>query len=124
MNFRVRKILVVEDETELREAIASALSSSGYEVLQAENGLEALNLLLDENLTPDLIVSDVMMPKMTGPALAKKMKEAGRSEKILFLSGYVDDFLSMNKEALGQHEFLEKPFKLVTLLERIKAMAS
>ena len=118
------KILVVEDETELREAIASALSSSGYEVLQAENGLEALNLLLDENLTPDLIVSDVMMPKMTGPALAKKMKEAGRSEKILFLSGYVDDFLSMNKEALGQHEFLEKPFKLVTLLERIKAMAS
>lgn len=114
-----KKILLVEDETELRQAICQVLSSIGYDICEAENGKEALDILTSEKFSPDLIVSDVMMPKMTGPVLAQKLQELGRNDRILFLSGYVDDFLNVNRDTIAKHEFLEKPFQIATLTSKI-----
>jgi PAS domain S-box-containing protein len=114
-----KKILLVEDEIELRQALGQVLTSVGYAIHEAENGKEALDILTNKIFEPDLIISDVMMPKMTGPVMAQKLGELGRQEKILFLSGYVDDFLNVNQDAIAKHHFLEKPFQIAALTKKI-----
>lgn len=115
-------VLVVEDEVDLREAIRDILSSVGYKIIEAIDGEEALKMILDQQVKPSLIISDVMMPKLTGPSLAIKLKEAGMKNKFLFLSGYVDDFRDVNKEIIEEHSFLEKPFELNTLIDKVKKL--
>lgn len=67
-------ILCVEDEIDLREGVVEELREEGYEVLEAGNGLEALEILEKHTPTPDLVVSDITMPEMTGLAMLKEMK--------------------------------------------------
>jgi two-component system cell cycle sensor histidine kinase/response regulator CckA len=117
-------ILLVEDEKDLRGLNARGLTSRGYTVLQAGNGVEAIEVLEKHDGTIDLVVSDVVMPEMDGPALLKELRRRRPDLKIVFVSGYAEEAFANNRPE-GQHKFLAKPFSLKTLVATVKeTMAS
>ena len=117
-------ILLVEDEKDLRSLNARGLTSRGYTVLQAGNGVEAIEILEKHNGQVDLVVSDVVMPEMDGPALLKELRRRRPELKIIFVSGYAEEAFA-NNQPEGQHKFLAKPFELKTLIATVKeTMAS
>jgi two-component system cell cycle sensor histidine kinase/response regulator CckA len=117
-------ILLVEDEKDLRGLNARGLTSRGYTVLQAGNGVEAIEVLEKHDGNIDLVVSDVVMPEMDGPALLKELRRRRPDLKIVFVSGYAEEAFANNRPE-GQHKFLAKPFSLKTLVATVKeTMAS
>ena len=114
-------ILLVEDEEGLRSLNARGLRSRGYSVIEASNGVEAMEALEQKNGAVDLVVSDVVMPEMDGPALLKAMRARNPDLKIIFVSGYAED--AFDKSVLRDDEqfaFLPKPFALSALVEKVK----
>ena len=117
-------ILLVEDEKDLRVLNARGLTSRGYTVLQAGNGVEAIEVLEHHTGSIDLVVSDVVMPEMDGPSLLKELRLRRPDLKIIFVSGYAEEAFANNKPE-GQHAFLAKPFALKDLIATVKkTMAS
>jgi two-component system cell cycle sensor histidine kinase/response regulator CckA len=112
-------ILLVEDEEGLRGLNARGLSSRGYTVLQAGNGVEALEVLEKEGAV-DLVVSDVVMPEMDGPTLLKELRARDPKVKIIFVSGYAEEAFSKNLPSQEQYAFLAKPFTLKQLVAEVK----
>ncbi len=112
-------ILLVEDEEGLRGLNARGLSSRGYTVLQAGNGVEALEVLEKEGAV-DLVVSDVVMPEMDGPTLLKELRARDPKVKIIFVSGYAEEAFSKNLPTEEQYNFLAKPFTLKQLVAEVK----
>lgn len=112
------RILLVEDEDAVRTFSARALSNKGYEVADSASGLTALHMIEQGQFEPDLLITDVMMPEMDGPTLARAVKERRPSVKIIFISGYAEDKF---KEHLGADVyFLPKPFSLKQLATKVK----
>ena len=117
-------ILLVEDEEGLRGLNARGLASRGYTVLQAGNGVEAIEVIDKHDGTIDLVVSDVVMPEMDGPSLLKELRRRKPELKIIFVSGYAEEAFAKNIPE-GQHAFLAKPFTLKQLVATVKeTMAS
>ncbi len=116
-------ILLVEDEEGLRALNARGLSSRGYTVLEAGNGVEAIEVL-DAHGHVDLVVSDVVMPEMDGPTLLKELRRRDPGVKIIFVSGYAEDAFSKNlpnnEQGKEQYAFLPKPFTLKQLVAAVK----
>jgi len=115
-------ILFVEDEDDLREATTYRLKKRGYTVLTARNGLEALEFLKTKKISVDLIVTDVVMPEMTGPALIQDIKKTvwGEFVPVLYLSGYPAGELSQHGlDHQHSTHFLEKPFHALQLISKI-----
>jgi two-component system cell cycle sensor histidine kinase/response regulator CckA len=112
-------ILLVEDEDAVRTFSQRALTNKGYEVLAADCGDSALNILeenKDRNI--DLLVTDVVMPGIDGPTLAQRLRQDSPNLKIIFMSGYTEDRL---KDHMGDNIFfLPKPFTLKQLAEKVK----
>jgi two-component system, cell cycle sensor histidine kinase and response regulator CckA len=113
-------ILLVEDEEGLRGLNARGLTSRGYTVLEAGNGVEALEVLEKEGGHVDLVVSDVVMPEMDGPTLLKEMRRRNPELKIIFVSGYAEDAFEKNLPEGQQFAFLAKPFTLKQLVAAVK----
>jgi two-component system cell cycle sensor histidine kinase/response regulator CckA len=113
-------ILLVEDEEGLRALNARGLASRGYTVIQAGNGLEALQKLEKQRGRVDLVVSDVVMPEMDGPALMKELRKRNPDIKIIFVSGYAEDAFDKNLPDHKQFNFLPKPFTLKQLVTAVK----
>ncbi|MFL5038236.1 MAG: response regulator, partial [Xanthobacteraceae bacterium] len=113
-------ILLVEDEEGLRSLNARGLASRGYTVLEAGNGVEALEVLESRGGDVDLVVSDVVMPEMDGPTLLKEMRRRNPEVKIIFVSGYAEDAFEKNLPEGGQFAFLAKPFTLKQLVAAVK----
>jgi two-component system cell cycle sensor histidine kinase/response regulator CckA len=114
------KILFVEDQTAVRRSIVRNLKECGYEVEEAENGEEALEILGKKPGAFDVIISDVSMPIMTGPEM---LKEAGAEmigeAKVLFLSGYAPESFSDMLEQYPVH-YMSKPVTMEQLVGRVK----
>jgi PAS domain S-box-containing protein len=107
----VGTILLVEDEPELRNANAEFLTSVGYSVLCAASGPEGLDLAAKaDNI--DLVISDVVMPKMNGREFADKLLKLLPETKVLFVSGYADDVILRTGVSVQGTPFLQKPFSL------------
>lgn len=104
-------ILLVEDEPELRSANAEFLTSIGYSVICAGSGPEGLDLA-DKAESIDLVISDVVMPKMNGREFADKLLELRPETKVLFVSGYADDVILRTGISVQGTPFLQKPFSL------------
>src|SRR5262249_14037207 len=113
-------ILLVEDEEGLRALNARGLQSRGYTVLQAGNGVEALEELERQGGQVDLVVSDVVMPEMDGPALLKELRKRNANIKIIFVSGYAEDAFDKGLADEKQFNFLPKPFTLKQLVSAVK----
>ncbi|HEY7299744.1 MAG TPA: response regulator [Xanthobacteraceae bacterium] len=113
-------ILLVEDEQGLRALNARGLSSRGYTVVEAGNGVEAIEALERRGGKIDLVVSDVMMPEMDGPTLFKELRKRRPDIKIIFVSGYAEDAFQKNLPDGDQFDFLSKPFTLKQLVAQVK----
>jgi two-component system cell cycle sensor histidine kinase/response regulator CckA len=96
------------------------LASRGYTVLQAANGVEAIELLDKRGGGIDLVVSDVVMPEMDGPALLKELRRRDPSIKFIFVSGYAEDAFAKSLPDGPPPDFLAKPFTLKQLVAAVK----
>jgi two-component system cell cycle sensor histidine kinase/response regulator CckA len=112
-------ILVVEDEDGVRKLVKRMLERAGYTVLTAANGKEALQLIEQHGEAIDLIITDVVMPGMSGPALAERARQAHRRMKVLYVSGYTDENLQGAVIPRGA-EFLAKPFSAEKVLHAVR----
>jgi two-component system, cell cycle sensor histidine kinase and response regulator CckA len=114
-------ILLVEDEEGLRQLNARGLTSRGYTVLEAGNGVEAIEVLEKSDGKVDLVVSDVVMPEMDGPTLLRELRSRNPNMKIIFVSGYAEDAFQKHLPSDGsQFAFLAKPFTLKQLVNAVK----
>ncbi|MDP2193625.1 MAG: response regulator [Alphaproteobacteria bacterium] len=113
------KLLLVEDEDSVRMFCARALREKGYEVLEAENGEQALNMINDGAVF-DVLITDVVMPKMDGPTLNKKVRDLRPKTKTIFISGYAEDTFRKDLGSSDQIHFLPKPFSLKALASKVK----
>jgi two-component system cell cycle sensor histidine kinase/response regulator CckA len=113
-------ILLVEDEDGLRSLNARGLASRGYTVLEASNGLEAIELLEAHDGKVDLVVSDVVMPEMDGPTLFKELRKRSPDLKVVFVSGYAEEAFAKSLPEGGTFGFLAKPFTLKQLVATVK----
>jgi two-component system, cell cycle sensor histidine kinase and response regulator CckA len=113
-------ILLVEDEEGLRGLNARGLASRGYSVLQAGNGVEAIEVIERHPGKIDLVVSDVVMPEMDGPALLKELRQRSPQLRIIFVSGYAEEAFAKSLPDGSQFEFLPKPFTLKQLIAKVK----
>lgn len=114
-----KKILVVEDEPKIREGIVDALSFQGFEVIAAERGDEALSkgIMLD----PDLILLDIMLPKLNGLDVCENLRENGIKAPIIFLSAKGSEADRIEGLEKGGDDFISKPFSVKELIARINA---
>ncbi len=113
-------ILIVEDEDALRRVTQRILASAGYTVLVAGNGQEAWQLLERYHLPVDLMLTDVVMPGMSGPDLAEGLRASHADMKVLYTSGYADDaILHHGVLAKGVH-FIGKPYTIVDLTHKVR----
>jgi two-component system cell cycle sensor histidine kinase/response regulator CckA len=113
-------ILLVEDEEGLRGLNARGLASRGYTVLQAGNGVEAIEVLDERDGHVDLVVSDVVMPEMDGPTLFRVLRERNPEIKVIFVSGYAENAFEKNLPEGESFVFLPKPFTLKQLVAAVK----
>ena len=111
-------ILLVEDEEPVRLFSARALREKGYKILEASSGEEALQIADKEQF--DLLVTDVVMPKMDGPTLSKILKEKIPSLKTIFISGYTEETFRQDASKNADIHFLQKPFTLRDLAVKVK----
>ncbi|MES1174020.1 MAG: ATP-binding protein [Myxococcales bacterium] len=115
-------VLLVEDESQVRKLVFEVLQSRGYHVLAAKDALEAIPL--EENFPDriDLLITDVVMPGMSGRELAQHLSATRPGTKVLFISGYTDDALLRHGASSPGTGFLQKPFALEDLLLRVRAL--
>ncbi len=114
------KILIVDDEPIIRDALSFKLTREGYEVAAAEDGEKAIEIM--ENTEFDMIISDVMMPYINGFELIKILKEKGSEAPILMLTSLNSDKALIKAKTLGADDFMTKPFKPSELSLRIKKL--
>ncbi len=115
-------IVLVEDEDAVRSFSKRALGNKGYEVTDFADGMQAFEWFEEQDAAPDLLITDVIMPELDGPTLAKKVREKFPTLKIIFVSGYTEDKF---KKELGEDVFfLPKPFSLQQLAVKVKEVLS
>ncbi len=118
-------VLIVEDETPLRKALARKLSASGFEIREARDGEEGLQLALRDH--PDLILLDIIMPVMDGLTMLKKMRvdEWGKNAKVIILTNLSDESASQQSLENGAVDFLVKAaWTMDDVLQRVRAVLS
>jgi DNA-binding response OmpR family regulator len=114
------RILVIEDEPELRANVARLLKAEGYEVLIAENGMAGVETALAQS--PDLIICDIAMPEMDGFGVLFTLRENVTTSHIpfIFLTASTRTYDRKFGVELGANDYITKPFKLQDLLEAVK----
>ncbi len=115
-------VLVVEDEPALRRLISVSLEKRGYTVLAAEDGTEAIRILENNPGEIDLVVSDIMMPKLNGLELRKKATLLRPDMRFLFISGYAEDTIGRTAHLPQDAGYLEKPFLPIELARKVRAL--
>ncbi|WP_231934445.1 ATP-binding protein [Geobacter sp. DSM 9736] len=113
-----KNILLVEDNDMVREMVHELLIALGHDAVVAENPLRALELV-SEGPVPELLVTDVVMPGMSGPELYRALQERHPGIKALFMSGYTNSFAVEHVELQEGYNFIQKPFALSVMAERI-----
>lgn len=114
------RILVVEDEDPVRTVTARILENAGYQVLQAANGPEALNMIRTGPDQLDLLLTDVLMPGMSGVELADEVASAAPGLRVLFMSAYAESMAGSRDAGLGRAPLVQKPFDRPTLLTQVR----
>jgi DNA-binding response OmpR family regulator len=116
-------LLVVENEPAIRALVKMALERHGYTVLSAESGSEALSLAADNHGPIDLLITDVVMPDLRGPDLARRLVTARPGLTTLFMSGYMDDTLGEETSSLPVLvDFIQKPFLPSALIAKVREL--
>lgn len=116
------KILVVDDQPELREMMQAGLQLSGYQVRTAPDGAAALRAA--QGFSPDLVILDFSLPGLSGPSLCASLYQQAGKAPILLISAMANAEQVQASMLAGAREYLRKPFELTQLLERIEALLS
>ena len=114
-----RNILIIDDETMMREAVASYLEKQGYYVFQAENGQKALDLMEKEVIS--FVLLDLMLPDISGEELCSRIRKQSRVPIIMLTAKTMEDDM-LNGLNLGADDYITKPFSLKNLYARIQAV--
>jgi CheY-like chemotaxis protein len=112
-------ILVVDDAEPIRKMVCSMLRGSGYSVKEAADGAQALGMIEQQRESIHLVLTDVIMPEMTGAELARHLSRVCPQLPIIFMSGYSEDPVVRSVESLGS-AFLPKPFTASALVEKVR----
>jgi len=114
-----KKIMIVDDEEDIRISVGQIFEISGYEVTKAEDGNDCINKL--ERETPDIVILDIMMPGMSGWDVAARIKENPKWNNIpiVFLTAKGDE-MSIGMGGLASEEYIVKPFNIVELKEKVE----
>jgi two-component system cell cycle sensor histidine kinase/response regulator CckA len=115
-------VLLVEDEPSVRSFVQRALEQAGFAVIDAPHPEAALQIVEKHAGSIDLILSDVVMPGMSGRLMAERLAIWHPEARVLFMSGYIDDPLARQKTAANDVGFLQKPFTPAVLIERVCAV--
>jgi PAS domain S-box-containing protein len=115
-------VLVVEDESAVRLFVCETLQAHGYQVLEAENPKVGLALAAEHSGVIHLLVTDVIMPIMSGPEFYQELSLIRSDMKVLFMSGYTDNVLLYNSLLKQDEKFLQKPFTLHALLQKVREL--
>lgn len=118
-----KTVLLAEDESMIRELISIFLSNLGYTVIEAANGKEAFDKARElgpENVS--LLITDLVMPVMGGLELAAELRKITNELHVLFISGYTDDVVVLEKEGPSRTAFLKKPFNFESLRARVEEL--
>ena len=113
-------IMLVEDDDAVRMFGARALRNKGYRVVEARSGAAALGLIENGAGPVDLLISDVVMPEMDGPALIREVRDIDPAIKVIFISGYTEDSFRQRLDSDRDIDFLAKPFSLQELALKVK----
>jgi CheY-like chemotaxis protein len=113
-------VLVVEDEEGVRSLIGFALESAGYKILQTAEGESAVSICEKHDGPIHLLLTDVVMPKMSGPVVAEKVSALRPGIKVLYMSGYTDDAVVRHGVLTQDMPFIQKPFSPITLRKKIR----
>lgn len=116
----MHKILIIEDESNIRELISYNLINNNYKVLEAEDGLLGLEMSIKEK--PDLILLDLMLPGMNGLDICKELRDRGSKIPIIILTAKNEDIDKVMGLEFGADDYMTKPFSVHELLARIKAV--
>jgi two-component system cell cycle sensor histidine kinase/response regulator CckA len=115
-------ILLVEDDEALCESISTYLGLHGYKVLEASNGAEAVHIASQHAGSIRVLLTDIILPKLSGVELAREVATMSPQVVTLYMSGYTDRELSDYDPATSTAGFLQKPFALQTLLQKLREM--
>jgi two-component system, cell cycle sensor histidine kinase and response regulator CckA len=113
-------VLLVEDEDPVRKFGARALRNKGYKVIEADSGEAALEAIRDASEKIDLLITDVVMPRLDGPGLVREVREIRSDIKVIFISGYAEDAFRQRLNSDSDIDFLPKPFSLKQLATKVK----
>ncbi|WP_172368878.1 response regulator transcription factor [Sporosarcina jiandibaonis] len=116
----MQRILIVEDEQPIRKLLEYNLKLSGYETISAADGEAAIELALSEQ--PDLIVLDIMLPKLDGIEVCKMLRSGGSNIPIIMLTAKGDEFDKVHGLEIGADDYMTKPFSPREVVARIKAV--
>jgi PAS domain S-box-containing protein len=117
-------VLLVDDEEDVRTVLRDSLAAQGYNVLCASSGQEALALAAEHPGKIDVLITDTIMPGMDGPKLARSLRAARPETKVLYISGYTEDASLFGNGLLRGEAFLQKPFPLDSLAQKVRALVS
>ena len=122
MNAQIKgpRILIVDDEPSIRELLSTSLRFAGFGVRAVGNGAQTISAVLEEE--PDLIILDVMLPDMNGFSVTKRLRSAGYTAPILFLTAKDDTEDKITGLTVGGDDYVTKPFSLDEIIARIKAI--
>ena len=114
------RLVVVDDEPNIRELLSTSLRFAGFEVFAAADGMSALTLIRDTE--PDLVVLDVMLPDMDGFTVTRRLREKGQHMPVLFLTARDDTQDKITGLTVGGDDYVTKPFSLEEVVARIRAV--
>jgi len=113
-----KKILLIEDDREISTTIRSVLEASGYDVVAAPNGIEGRRQV--ESIQPDLVITDMMMPKMGGFPILEHLKTMEKPPRVIMITANEGGRHKAYAEMLGVDDYLRKPFAMDVLLEAVQ----
>ncbi|WP_040485784.1 cell cycle two-component system response regulator CpdR [Lutibaculum baratangense] len=116
----MNKILLAEDDNDMRRFLVRALTNAGYEVIDFDNGLSAYTRLQEESFT--LLLTDIVMPEMDGIELARRATELDPDLKVMFITGFAAVALNPDSNAPANAKVLSKPFHLRDLVTQVERM--
>ena len=114
------KILLAEDDTDMRRFLVKALQNAGFEVTSYDNGLSAYKRLREESY--ELLLTDIVMPEMDGIELARRASELDPDIKIMFITGFAAVALNPDSHAPKDAKILSKPFHLRDLVDEVERL--
>ncbi|MDQ0439434.1 two-component system cell cycle response regulator CpdR [Kaistia dalseonensis] len=120
MDFSMNRILLAEDDNDMRRFLAKALQNAGYDVVSFDNGRSAYERIREEPFT--LLLTDIVMPEMDGIELARRATELDPDLKVMFITGFAAVALNPDSNAPKEAKVLSKPFHLRDLVNEVERL--